>query len=56
MSFLSNGGKFKLYAVLNGLIFPTLTQSRISFERSKKINNKKMSVIIFSAKIMELFP
>jgi hypothetical protein len=34
MSFLSNGGKFKLYTVLNALIFPTPTQSRISFERA----------------------
>jgi hypothetical protein len=34
MSFLSNSGKFKLYTVLNGLIFPTPTQPRISFERS----------------------
>jgi hypothetical protein len=33
MSFVSHGGKFKLYTVLNGLIFPTPTQSRISFER-----------------------
>jgi hypothetical protein len=33
MSFVSNGGKFKLYTVLNGLIFPTPTQPRISFER-----------------------
>jgi hypothetical protein len=32
MSFLSNGGKFKLYTVLNGLIFPTPIQPRISFE------------------------
>jgi hypothetical protein len=32
MSFVSNGGKFKLYTVLNGLIFPP-TQPRISFER-----------------------
>jgi hypothetical protein len=32
MSFVSNGGKFKLYIVLNGLIFPTPTQPRISFE------------------------
>jgi hypothetical protein len=30
MSFVTNGGKFKLYAVLNGLIFPTPTQPRIS--------------------------
>jgi hypothetical protein len=33
MSFVSNGGKFKFYTVLNGLLFPTPTQSRISFER-----------------------
>jgi hypothetical protein len=33
MSFVSNGGKFKLCTVLNGLIFPTPTQPRISFER-----------------------
>jgi hypothetical protein len=32
MSFVSNGGKFKLYTVLDGLIFPTPTQPRISFE------------------------
>jgi hypothetical protein len=25
MSFVSNGGKFKLYTVLNGLLFPTPT-------------------------------
>jgi hypothetical protein len=34
MSFVSNGGKFKLYTVLDGLIFPTPTQPRISFERA----------------------
>jgi hypothetical protein len=34
MSFVSNGGKFKLYTVLNGLIFPTPTQPRILFERA----------------------
>jgi hypothetical protein len=34
MSFVSNGGKFKLYAVLSGLIFPTPTQLKISFERA----------------------
>jgi hypothetical protein len=34
MSFSSNGGKFKLYSVLKGLIFPTPTQPRISFERA----------------------
>jgi hypothetical protein len=31
---MSNGGKFKLYTVQNGLIFPTPTQPRISFERA----------------------
>jgi hypothetical protein len=34
MSFVSNGGKFKLYTVLNGLLFSTPTQPRISFERA----------------------
>jgi hypothetical protein len=34
MSFVSNGGKFKLYTVLNGLLFPTPIQPRISFERA----------------------
>jgi hypothetical protein len=33
MSFVSKGGKFKLYTVLNGLSFPRPTQPRISFER-----------------------
>jgi hypothetical protein len=31
---MSNGGKFKLYTVLNGLLFPTPTQPRISFKRA----------------------
>jgi hypothetical protein len=34
MLFVSNGGKFKLYTVLDSLIFPTPTQPRISFERA----------------------
>jgi hypothetical protein len=34
MSFVLYGGKFKLYTVLNGLIFPTPTLPRISFERA----------------------
>jgi hypothetical protein len=34
MSFVSNGGKFKLYTVLNGLIFPTPTHPTILFERA----------------------
>jgi hypothetical protein len=33
MSFLSNGGKFKLYTIANGLLFSTPTQLRFSFER-----------------------
>jgi hypothetical protein len=33
ISFVTNGGKLKLYTVVNGLIFPTPTQPRISFER-----------------------
>jgi hypothetical protein len=33
MSFVSNGGKFKLYTVPNGLLFSTPTQPRFSFER-----------------------
>jgi hypothetical protein len=44
MSFVSNGGKFKFYTVLNGLIFPTPTQHRISFERA--IQNQKIKYII----------
>jgi hypothetical protein len=31
---VSNGGKFKHYTVLNGLVFPKPTQPRISFERA----------------------
>jgi hypothetical protein len=51
MSFASNGGKFKLYTVLNGLIFPTPTQPRISqnkyrnyFLLLKKIKIARMRV------------
>jgi hypothetical protein len=33
MSFVSNGGKFKLYTVPNGLLFSTPTQPKFSFER-----------------------
>jgi hypothetical protein len=40
MSFVSNSGKFKLYTVLNGLIFPTPTQPRSSFERAIEIKCK----------------
>jgi hypothetical protein len=32
MSFVSNGGKFKLYTVLNNLLFSTPTQPRILFD------------------------
>jgi hypothetical protein len=34
MSFVSKGGKLKIYTVLNRLICPTPTQPRISFERA----------------------
>jgi hypothetical protein len=34
MSFVTNGGKIKLYTFLNGLIFPMPAQLRISFERA----------------------
>jgi hypothetical protein len=33
LSFMSNGGIFKLYTVPNGLLFSSLTQPRFSFER-----------------------
>jgi hypothetical protein len=33
MSFVSNGGKLKLYTVPDGLLFSTPTQLRFSFER-----------------------
>jgi hypothetical protein len=33
VSFVSNGGKFKLYTIPNGLLFSTPTQPMISFER-----------------------
>jgi hypothetical protein len=45
MSFLSNGGKFKFYTVLNGLIFPTPTQLRILFERAILLINLFVVVI-----------
>jgi hypothetical protein len=44
MPFVPNGGKLKHYTVLNGLIFPTPTQPRISFERA---NNKDRSVDLY---------
>jgi hypothetical protein len=41
MSFVSNGGKFKLYTVLRGLIFPTPTQLRISFQKKIFANSAR---------------
>jgi hypothetical protein len=41
MSLVSNGAKFKRYTVLNGLLFPTPTQPRISFERAIFIKHQK---------------
>jgi hypothetical protein len=53
MSFVSNDGKFKLYTVLNGLIFPTPTQPRISFERAiQKIYNSNLGHSKFAVKPM----
>jgi hypothetical protein len=43
MSFVSNCGKFKLYTVLNGLLFPTPTHPRISFERAIEYSVKSRS-------------
>jgi hypothetical protein len=40
MSFLSSGGKFKFYTVLNGLLFSTPTQAGISFERMIDVTKK----------------
>jgi cobyrinic acid a,c-diamide synthase len=37
MSLVSNGGKFRLYTGLNGLIFPTPTETRISFEHTIQV-------------------
>jgi hypothetical protein len=48
MSFVSNGGKFKLYTVLDGLIFPTPTHPRISFEREIFIRSKIARKRIYS--------
>jgi hypothetical protein len=51
MSFVSNGRKFKLYTVPNGLLFSTPTQPTFLFERMillqavKKILDKKNSFI-----------
>jgi hypothetical protein len=45
MSFVSNGGKFKLYTVQNGLIFPTPIQPRISFEHAIQQNVSHVSTI-----------
>jgi hypothetical protein len=53
---MSNGGKFKLYTVLNGLIFPTPTQPRISFERPvQKLNLKQSSQTYFDLFVFTLF-
>jgi hypothetical protein len=49
MSFVSNGGKFKLYTVLNGLIFPTPFQPRISSERAIFFDGTMFIYEVFSA-------
>jgi hypothetical protein len=45
MSFVSYGGKFKHYTVKNGLIFPTPSQPRISFERATDYIIKSLFVL-----------
>jgi hypothetical protein len=47
MSFVSNGGKFKLYTVLNGLIFPTPTHLTISFEREIQLGKVQFYIPLF---------
>jgi hypothetical protein len=47
MSFVSNGGKFKLHTVLNGLLFPTSTQPRISFERATLFLEKILLLLLY---------
>jgi hypothetical protein len=52
MSFLSNGGKFKLYTVLNALIFPTPTQPTISFERQIQITITAFLIYIYKTECL----
>jgi hypothetical protein len=40
MSFVSNGGKFKLYTVPDGLFFSTPTQPRFPFELMIEVAKK----------------
>jgi hypothetical protein len=51
MSFVSDGGKFKLYTVLNDLIFPTPTQPRILFERTIGAYNVIVTVCLTMRRI-----
>jgi hypothetical protein len=44
-SFMSKGGKFKLYPVPNGLLFSTPTQRRFLFERMIHIEIKLPKLI-----------
>jgi hypothetical protein len=44
MSFVSNGGKFKLYIVPNGLRFSRPTQPRFSFERMIDEDHKDIEI------------
>jgi hypothetical protein len=57
MSFETNGGKFKLHTVLNGLFFPTPAYPRISFEREMKslrkyVRKKKLEKNVEKTKMM----
>jgi hypothetical protein len=44
MSFVSNGGKFKLYTVPNALCFSRSTQPRFSFERMIDEDHKDIEI------------
>jgi hypothetical protein len=45
MSLVSNGGKFKLYTLPNGLFFSTPTLPRISFERMIPTTATKLIIV-----------
>jgi hypothetical protein len=52
MSFVSNGGKFKLYTVINGLIFPTPTQPRFHLNERQIISLRvEVSLFVLSPEI-----
>jgi hypothetical protein len=54
MSFVSNGGKFKLYTVPNGLLFSTPTQPRFSFERMIILPHVKRAKVKITNSVIKL--